>query len=950
MATAGAYSGSPTEKILQWIDEVTETGAGGGSDLSCLKNGIALCQLANALMPGAIKKINTRKISMVAFMENMPAFVKFLQDGVEMEDHLIFECQAFQTDLEPGSRDADKVERCLVALGQMAEGIDGYEGKYLAADAGGAAERSSSKVKPVSDEDAAAIKAEEEDAAEAAAPKKVEKEKEKVAKTAAAEKKKRAADALIKKNEEESAKAEVKAQQEAEAAAAKAKAQEEEEAAAAAKAREEAAAAAAAAKAQADAAAEVQAAEVQAAKAAAAEAAAALEEEAAVATATAALTQEPEPSAAPTEGPIPGTDWERIADGDGDLYFSNSVMETTWEAPAEVTAAEAPGAAAPVEEPIEEPEPEIDQSEMIAAMKAKKEAAAAAKAEAAAAEAERQDTAVQLQAQPAIVDPRLQIVATDSHGGVMAGSPRGAESGGAKGLSAPTGVTPGEAIRVRSYSGSQREQPGAESATSAADVDAEPAANPRLQTLATDDDGNAFAGSPRAGGGADSLFAPSGVAPGEMVKITQRQPAVEQLLAPAPEPEPELVEEVQETTVHYNTTRDADSHDTATLAEFRNLWASGALNSDTTIYMEKTGVWERCGAHVDSLGLAILVDDDEAERRTGRSVAPAPAPAPYLSRRSEAADVWAQAEDGAGLTSAFSKTRASRDEYACARVVTDESYDDGVETRGREDCLQKNWAQMNADERRAALALGWTDESWEAASNVGWMHLWSDLTAEHREAAGVLSITSEMLATEVYVQYLKLKETADNPAIYTDQDMKELRQQADAAQEHFLVQQQGLKQQLEDKERELVDLAGSQTAAQRRQEEQIKERIKAEVAESVARDVQSRLREYARAAEAAQEAAVAAAIEKTRAEVIESRSGADQQRDYQQQMYDESLEAWGAIKQRQEQYHTEMVELQQSLKDQHELEQTVATMRVSTSHMPHAIPAHHHNLIAQAGC
>jgi hypothetical protein len=72
-----------------------------------------------------------------------------------------------------------------------------------------------------------------------------------------------------------------------------------------------------------------------------------------------------------------------------------------------------------------------------------------------------------------------------------------------------------------------------------------------------------------------------------------------------------------------------------------------------------------------------------------------------------------------------------------------------VETRGREDSLAKNWRQMNAGERDAALALGWTEESWEAGRMDGYLNLWATnaiseqyghktMTALQQDAAGVL--------------------------------------------------------------------------------------------------------------------------------------------------------------------------------------------------------------------
>ena len=62
----GKYKGSPTERVLQWIEEVTgnkieETDS--VRDLTCLEDGVALCDLANKLCPGAIENIRRKASS-----------------------------------------------------------------------------------------------------------------------------------------------------------------------------------------------------------------------------------------------------------------------------------------------------------------------------------------------------------------------------------------------------------------------------------------------------------------------------------------------------------------------------------------------------------------------------------------------------------------------------------------------------------------------------------------------------------------------------------------------------------------------------------------------------------------------------------------------------------------------------------------------------------------------
>lgn len=66
-------------EIMQWIEELTEHRADGQSIAQWLRSGKVLCDLANALRPGSVKRVHDCA-SPFKEMENIAAFVRFARD------------------------------------------------------------------------------------------------------------------------------------------------------------------------------------------------------------------------------------------------------------------------------------------------------------------------------------------------------------------------------------------------------------------------------------------------------------------------------------------------------------------------------------------------------------------------------------------------------------------------------------------------------------------------------------------------------------------------------------------------------------------------------------------------------------------------------------------------------------------------------------------------------
>ncbi|VDK24984.1 unnamed protein product [Anisakis simplex] len=120
----GKYDPELASEILTWIAAITGDNFDKRGDLenfvSTLKDGTVLCSLANALEPGAVKKVNTSKMAFKQ-MENISFFLEFATKHVP-------ETELFQTiDLYEG-QDPNAVLICLASLARKSEKLFGKKG------------------------------------------------------------------------------------------------------------------------------------------------------------------------------------------------------------------------------------------------------------------------------------------------------------------------------------------------------------------------------------------------------------------------------------------------------------------------------------------------------------------------------------------------------------------------------------------------------------------------------------------------------------------------------------------------------------------------------------------------------------------------------------------------------------------------------------------------------
>lgn len=113
------YDPEMGSQVLQWIAGITgqsiDTDGAHENFTAVLKDGTLLCNLANVLQPGSIKKINT---SAMAFkqMENIQNFLQFVENVVGVPKH-----ESFNTvDLYEG-QDPNSVLVCLSSLARKAD-------------------------------------------------------------------------------------------------------------------------------------------------------------------------------------------------------------------------------------------------------------------------------------------------------------------------------------------------------------------------------------------------------------------------------------------------------------------------------------------------------------------------------------------------------------------------------------------------------------------------------------------------------------------------------------------------------------------------------------------------------------------------------------------------------------------------------------------------------------
>uniref|UniRef100_A0A0N5BA75 Calponin-homology (CH) domain-containing protein n=1 Tax=Strongyloides papillosus TaxID=174720 RepID=A0A0N5BA75_STREA len=111
-------------QILSWIHTVSNQDFDTNGNMEnfgqVLKNGVVLCNFANSLKPGAIKKINN---SAMAFkqMENISFFLSFAEEHVNKSE-------LFQTVDLYESQDLNSVLVCLGALARKSEKHFGVRG------------------------------------------------------------------------------------------------------------------------------------------------------------------------------------------------------------------------------------------------------------------------------------------------------------------------------------------------------------------------------------------------------------------------------------------------------------------------------------------------------------------------------------------------------------------------------------------------------------------------------------------------------------------------------------------------------------------------------------------------------------------------------------------------------------------------------------------------------
>ncbi|CAL2029071.1 CBN-CPN-1 protein [Caenorhabditis brenneri] len=118
------YDKNLAGEILQWVQDITgqsfDTQGDADNFVKVFQDGSVLCNLANALKPGSVKKVNT---STMAFkkMENISFFLKFAEEFVQKSE-------LFQTvDLYEG-QDPNAVLICLASLARKSEKNFGRSG------------------------------------------------------------------------------------------------------------------------------------------------------------------------------------------------------------------------------------------------------------------------------------------------------------------------------------------------------------------------------------------------------------------------------------------------------------------------------------------------------------------------------------------------------------------------------------------------------------------------------------------------------------------------------------------------------------------------------------------------------------------------------------------------------------------------------------------------------
>jgi len=111
-------------EVLAWIEGVIGEKLPSGNYEDILKDGVVLCQLANKLVPGSVKKIQTKGTNF-QLMENVQRFQAAIKAyGVPQEE-------IFQTADLFERRNIPQVTLCLYALGRITQKHPEYTGPSL---------------------------------------------------------------------------------------------------------------------------------------------------------------------------------------------------------------------------------------------------------------------------------------------------------------------------------------------------------------------------------------------------------------------------------------------------------------------------------------------------------------------------------------------------------------------------------------------------------------------------------------------------------------------------------------------------------------------------------------------------------------------------------------------------------------------------------------------------
>jgi hypothetical protein len=114
-------------EIRAWVEGVLGRRLQGDTFADALHDGVALCQLANVLSPGAVPKINTKSTSAMFLTENIRLFLAACWK-LGVPSGSLFNVG----DLFNGA-DMAAVLQTLLALGRIAQTLDGFNGPQLAA-------------------------------------------------------------------------------------------------------------------------------------------------------------------------------------------------------------------------------------------------------------------------------------------------------------------------------------------------------------------------------------------------------------------------------------------------------------------------------------------------------------------------------------------------------------------------------------------------------------------------------------------------------------------------------------------------------------------------------------------------------------------------------------------------------------------------------------------------